>query len=431
MGIAQGYVAPGFEAVRDEFARNLRFRGDGGAAFTAYQGGRTLVDLWGGPADRATGRPWVHDTPVVVFSCTKGMTAVCLLILLDRGVLELDAPVARYWPEFGAGGKEAITIGDVMSHQARLPAFDVPVGVEELRDDVALSAQLASQAPEPSPAAARVYHVFAYGYLCAGLVRRVDGRSLGRFFAEEVADPLGLEAWIGAPPELEARLAVLSRRDDYGAMYESFSLRETSDYVDVVRRAHANPDIGPAPDEWFNLPELHAAEIPAVGGIATAPSLARMYACLAAGGELDGVRLLSPETIALARAPRAEWHDEVFNTDVRFGLGFELHPPARAFGIPELPYGHQGLGGSVGAVWPTARVGYAYVTNRLSDQQPDRRATALLRALDVCLGVGPPPRLARRLGDRACRSWSAQAPRAALTGQLVRNQVFHRLSRIR
>ena len=431
MASVSGYAAPGFEAVRDEFARNLRFRDELGGAFAAYVGGRAVVDLWGGMADRSSGRPWSRDTLTVIFSCTKGLTAVCVLMLLDRGALALDAPVARYWPRFAAHGKGEVTVGDVLSHQSRLPAFRTPVGVRELQDHAALAAALADQEPFDEPAAARFYHAFTYGYLCAELVRRVDGRSLGTFFAEEVAEPLGLDAWIGLPAEHERRVSALELQHDYGELLDSLRLDRGSEYVALLERVYANPPIASRPDEWFNRRELHAAEIPAVGGIATARSVARLYACLANGGELDGVRLLSAATIALARRPHAVWRDEVFATDVRFGLGFELHPRTRRFGAPEDPYGHAGLGGSVGAAWPTAGVGYAYVTNRLSERQPDRRAGALLRALDLCLQEAEHPGLTRLLGARASRSWTSRARRASLAAQLVRNRGAARLRQAR
>ncbi len=236
--------------------------------------------------------------------------------------------------------------------------------------------------------------------------------------------PLGLDAWIGLPAGLEPRVSVLELRGDYGEMLDSLDLDAASEYVALLAQVYANPPISSRPDEWFNRPELHAAEIPAVGGIATARSVARLYACLANGGELDGVRLLSPDTIALARQPRAVWRDEVFGADVRFGLGFELHPRTRSFGVPEDPFGHAGLGGSVGAAWPAAGVGYCYLTNRLSDRQPDRRAAALLRALDVCLRE---PGLTRVLGPRAGTAWSSRARRATLAAQLVRNRGAARL----
>jgi len=427
-----GTVAPGFEAVRDEFARNLRFRGELGGAFAAYQGERCLVDVWGGQAARSVPpREWSRHTLSVIFSCTKGLTTVCLLMLVDRGALDLDAPVCRYWPEFAAQGKADISVEEVLSHQSRLPAFRITVGVAELQDAVGLAAALAAQAPFAEDAAAAFYHAITFGFLCGELVRRVDGRSLGRFFAEEVAAPLGLEAWIGLPTEVEPRVSVLDLADGYGEQADELTSDDSSDFVSLLKRVYASPPIVLRPDEWFNRPELHAAEIPAAGGISDARSLARLYACLANGGELDGVRLLSARTIALARQPRAQWHDEVFDFDVRYGLGFELYPPARRHGAPESAFGHTGLGGSVGAAWPAAGIGYAYVTNRLSDRQPDRRSAAVLRALDLCLRDGAPTRSARRLPGGLGRSWSAHAPRATLAALVARDRCASRLRMVR
>jgi CubicO group peptidase (beta-lactamase class C family) len=415
-----GFTAPGFEAVRDEFARNRHFRDELGASFAVYRGDRCLVDLWGGIADRATGRPWERDTLTPIFSCTKGLTAVCMLILVDRGALALDAAVAEYWPEFAAHGKGATTVADVLSHQSRLPAFRMTVGVAELQDHEALAAALAAQEPFTEDAAAHVYHAFTFGYLCGELVRRVDGRSLGRFFAEEVAAPLRLEAFIGLPPEYEPRVSVLERRDDYGELLAGLHLDDSVPYVRLLKAVYAEPPIADHPDEWFNRPELHRAEIPAVGGIATARALARLYACLAGGGTLDGVQLISPRTVALAREPHSVWDDEAFFVGNRFGLGFELYPEMRGHGPVEEGFGHSGLGGSVGAAWAAAGIGFGYVTNRLSDRQPDRRAAALLRAVDLCLGDGHP---SGTLG--------AQSHRARLVAELAAGKGLGAARRIR
>jgi CubicO group peptidase (beta-lactamase class C family) len=419
-----GFVAPGFEAVRDEFARNLRFRDELGGAFSAWQGDRCLVDLWGGMADSATGRPWTRDTLTVVFSCTKGLTAVCLLILVDRGELDLDAPVADYWPEFAAHGKGTTTVAEMLSHRSRLPAFRRAVSVQDLTDPEALAASLAAQEPFTEDVAAGFYHAFTYGYLCGELVRRVDGRTIGRFFAEEVAAPLSLQAWIGLPPELEGRLTVLERERRYGELVESLDLDESQAYVRMLKAVYAEPAVSERPDEWFNRPELHAAEIPAVGGIADARALARLYACLAGGGELDGVRLLSPRTVALARRPHAAWNDEAFLVESRFGLGFELYAPMRDHGPPEAAFGHSGLGGSLGGGWPATGVGFGYVTNRLNDRAPDRRAMALLRALDVCLGDGRPARPLTAQRHRAALAAGIAAGKGVAVARRIRAVAF-------
>ena len=183
----EGYVAPGYEPVREAFERNFAERGELGAAFAAFRNGEPVVDLWGGIADRASGRPWREDTLQLIYSGTKGLVALCVLMLIDRGKLRLDDPVNRHWPEFG---KPEILVRHIVSHTARLPGIDTPITVADLHDDRRMAAILAAQAPNPDPRAALCYHALTYGWLCGELVRRVDGRSVGRFFAEEVAGPL-------------------------------------------------------------------------------------------------------------------------------------------------------------------------------------------------------------------------------------------------
>ena len=201
-----GFVAAGFDVVAEEFERNFAERGELGAAFAAVRDGEPVVDLWGGVADRAAGRAWREDTLQVIFSGTKGLVAVCVLIAIERGLLELEAPVARYWPEFG---KEDIRVRDVVSHTARLPGIDEPVGIDQFADAALMTRLLERQAPSEDPRASLCYHAFTYGWLCGELIRRVDGRPIGRFFAEEVAAPLELELWIGLPDEYETRVSTI------------------------------------------------------------------------------------------------------------------------------------------------------------------------------------------------------------------------------
>ncbi len=211
-----GEVAPGFEPVRAAFAENFRTRREQGAAFAVTLDGQPVVDLWGGVADAESARPWRRDTLQLIFSGTKGLVALCVLMLVDRGQLDPDAPVARYWPEFAAEGKGDVRVSELTSHQARLPGFRTRIAEDELVDDVRLGALLAAQPMESDPRALSCYHPLSYGWLCGELVRRVDGRSVGRFFAEEVASPLGLDVWIGLPAELEGRVSTLRYADDWG-----------------------------------------------------------------------------------------------------------------------------------------------------------------------------------------------------------------------
>ncbi len=377
-GKTEGFVAPGFEGVREEFERNFTERDELGAAFAATLDGKPVVDLWGGQADRDSRRPWAGDTVQVVFSGTKGLVALCLLMLADRGQLDLDAPVARYWPEFARHGKEGVTVAELASHRARLPAVAEPIAIEDYLDPERLAALLADQAPERDPRAGFVYHGLTYGWLCGEVIRRVDGRSVGAFFAEEVAVPLGLQAWIGIPPEVEGRVATLEFAPRWGEAGALAGLHEDP----LWRSIWTNPWIFPAETMHWNRADLHAAEIPGAGGIAEARSLARLYGCLARGGELDGVRLLRPETLELGRRQRSGGADPFSGVVHAFGIGFQLQTERGLFGPAPDGFGHGGAGGSVHGAWPSRRVGFSYAMNQMRDTDPvDPRAIALLASL--------------------------------------------------
>jgi CubicO group peptidase (beta-lactamase class C family) len=381
--LSDGFVAPGFEGVRAEFERNFSERGEVGAAFAATVDGDPVVDLWGGLADSATASPWSADTVQVIFSGTKGLVALCLLMLVDRGQLDLEAPVARYWPEFARQGKEAITVAEVASHRARLPAVRQEITADDYLDPDNLAALLADQAVEEDPRAGFVYHALTYGWLCGELLRRVDGRSIGRFFAEEVAAPLGLELWIGAPPEVEPRVAKL----EYAPGWYEKTFEAGLDRDPLWRKIWTNPWALAPHDLFWNRADLHAAEIPAAGGIGSARSVARLYGCLARGGELDGVRLLGADTLALGRAERVRGVDPFSGEPSAFGTGFQIQTERRQLGPPEDAFGHGGAGGSKHGAWPSQRVGFSYAMNQMRDADPvDPRPAALLAALYEALG---------------------------------------------
>lgn len=373
-----GTVAPGYEAVAREFERNLSERGEVGAAFAAVVDGRPVADLWGGRADARDGRPWEEDTAVLVFSATKALVAICVLMLVDRGDLDLDAPVARYWPEFAAAGKEAVRVRDVLSHQARLPAVRTPVAIEDLDDAVGLAALLAAQPQESDPRAAFTYHRLTYGWLAGELIRRVDGRSLGAFFADQVARPLGLDIWIGLPAELEprvARLAMAPAREGATTRFDA------PDRDELWQAVWTNPSMWTGELAW-NERAVHAAELGGANAIGTPRSLARLFGCLACGGELDDVSLLSEGTIALGRTELARGHDPLVGREMAFAAGFALQTARLDLGPAEDAFGHTGAGGSSHGVWPSQRVGFSYAMNELRDDAVvDARPQALLGAL--------------------------------------------------
>lgn len=383
--MVSGWVAPGFEGVQAAFAENFASRGELGAAFAVSLEGKPIVDLWGGVADVCTGRPWSQDTLQVIFSGTKAFVALCLLMLVDRGALDLEAPVCRYWPEFGAAGKDEVLVGELASHQARLPGIQSKVLERDIVDDRRMAALLAAQPQDRDPRARDVYHALTFGWLCGELIRRVDGRSVGRFFADEVAAPLGLEAWIGLPADLEPRVSVLRYAENWGqlSLVDPDSLAED----DLLARVWNNPALFPPDRMPWNWPELHRAEIAGAGGIATARSMARFYGCLAAGGTIDGVTLLSAQTLELGRKERTRRIEPLLDEPQAFGVGFQLQTERGVFGAPADAFGHAGAGGSVHCAWPSQKLGISYAMNTMRDDESvDPRPQALLAALRESVG---------------------------------------------
>jgi CubicO group peptidase (beta-lactamase class C family) len=392
--VVGGFVAPGFESVREAFLDNLRERGELGAAFAVARGNQPVVDLWGGIADRATGRPWQADTLQVIFSGTKGLVALCLLMLVDRGALEFDAPVARYWPEFAAHGKGQIRVCDVASHRASLPGIREPLAHDDILDDRRMAELLAQQPVETDPRAASAYHALTYGWLCGELVRRIDGRSIGRFFADEVAGPLELELWIGLPEALEPRVSQLAYTSGWGT--RGWSAEELAG-DELLNRAVNNPPLFPPEFIPWNQPRWHRAEVPGAGGIGSARALARLYACLAGGGALDGVRLLSPQTLERGRETLTRRWDPLARAHQAFGFGFELQTASQPLGPPPDAFGHRGAGGSTHCAWPALRAGVSYAMNLMRDDaEVDPRGQAIMRAAHEALTAD-----ARRNGDCA------------------------------
>jgi CubicO group peptidase (beta-lactamase class C family) len=373
-----GHVARGFEAVSEAFAKVMSDPDESGAAFAAYHRGECVVDLWGGTADKVTRRPWTADTPVTIFSGTKGLVAACLLILVDRGLLDLDAAVAQYWPEYAASNKDGVLVRHLASHQGGQPDLPRRVDTQELLDDVAMANLLAS-APSSWPAGSRlVYHGLTYGWLCGELIRRVSGRSVGRFFAEELAEPLQLDAWIGVP---EQKLADVARLE-YGAGWVTLPDQGDPSSGSTWR---SNSDAFSDDIPW-NERAWRLAEIPAGGGIATASSMAKLYGSLAAGEVAGTRRVISSEVIELGAQPLATGTDELLGTPLSFGVGFELNTSLHPLGPVTGAFGHTGAGGSAHGAWPEFGVGFSYAMNSLrNDALNDPRSSALLKSLHKCV----------------------------------------------
>ncbi|MET9886590.1 serine hydrolase domain-containing protein [Streptomyces sp. NPDC006430] len=385
----QGEVAEGFEAVRDAFVRNVEVLGDRGAAVAVYRDGRKVVDLWAGPKDvdgGAGGAPWTADTAQVVRSATKGVAAVVPLLLHQRGLLDLDAPVGAYWPEFKAGGKERTRVLDLLAHRAGVPALDVPLTPAEAVDGLSGARAVAEQRPFWEPGSAHGYHAQTYSWLLSELVLRVTGASLGKWLAQEVTGPRGLEFWIGLPEAEAGRVGRVGPVDppQTAGVLRTRPRRNVSEaYADpssLTRRAFAA--ITPLPDE--NAPEYRAAELPASAGIGTARGLAGLYAALLGDTE-DGTRLFTPATTRLAGTELSSGPDRVLVVNTRFGPGYMLHSPASPLLSP-ASFGHPGRGGSLAFADPEAGIGFGYVTNALAQSvTADPRAQALVRAVHASL----------------------------------------------
>ena len=262
-----------------------------------------------------------------------------------------------------------------------VPQVDDGLAVHDCRER---RTQLAAQPLEDDPRAARTYHRMTFGWLCGELVRRVTGKSVGRFFADEVAAPLGLDLWIGLPASEEPRVAPCRQAKSWGAVT---ALQPASIEGDELQaRIYANPTLAPSGESSMNAAAFHAAEIPGANGIGTARSVARLYACLARGGELDGTRLCGPEAIALARREQTRFRDPFSDLPMAYGVGFHLQTENRPFGAPDDGFGHQGAGGSVHGAWPEQRIGFSYLMNELRNPLDDPRAGALLSALASAAG---------------------------------------------
>jgi CubicO group peptidase (beta-lactamase class C family) len=373
MTTINGEVAPGFEAVREAFVGNFERHRDIGAAVCVYRDGRPVVDLWGGVADPDTGRPWSRDTLQLVYSATKGVTATAAHVLAQRGVLDLDAPVAEYWPEFAANGKGDIEIRHLLAHTSGVSGWQPPIELADIYDAEASAARLASQPPWWEPGTASGYHALAYGHLIGAVIRRVTGRSLGEFFAAELAGPLGADFHIGTAPEHHGRIATLvpptMPEFDMAALDQDSVLVKTltSPLLDIAETASA---------AW------RQAEIGAVNGHGNARSVARVQSLVSCGGELGGRRLLSEDTIELIFRQQSDGVDLALATPLRFGIGYGM--PQRQT-EPEVPDGRvcwwAGYGGAMVVNDLEHRTTFAYTMNRMAPGLiGSDRADAYLRA---------------------------------------------------
>ncbi|HEX7668116.1 MAG TPA: serine hydrolase domain-containing protein [Polyangiaceae bacterium] len=382
----EGQVGSGFEAVREAFAGNFARRRELGGACCAYHRGEKVVDLWGGIRNKRTGEPWERDTMVLVYSATKGLAAMTLAVAHSRGWLDYEERVCAYWPEFAQQGKERVTVRQLLAHQAGLFAFDEPVDRSVVADLDRLAIVLARQKPAWEPGTRQAYHAISLGFYEGELLRRVDPRhrSLGQFFQDEIASPLGLDVYIRLPESIpNARLATLAPP---GAieMLLGFPIRLTLDSMNrrsnIYRALITNPGSALPHDEQ----RVYARnlEVPSGGGVGTARAIARAYSVFATGGRELGLR---PETLRALAAPAIPpthgFHDECMKGEVQFSLGFMKPSPGWPFGNV-ASFGAPGAGGSIGFADPTAGIGYAYVTSQMGTRLTgDPRDVALRDAL--------------------------------------------------
>lgn len=399
MTVANGWVAPGFEGVRDAFDSNFDAGVEVGAAFAAFHRGRKVVDLWGGVADVTSGRPWEEDTMVLVYSTTKGATAMCANRLAEQGAIDVEAPVATYWPEFAQNGKEAVTVADLLSHRAGLAWVDGRMSVDEMLAWDPVVEALERQSPSWPPGTAHGYHATTYGWLVGEVVRRVTGRTVGTYLREEIAGPLGADFHIGLPAALEERVARLVPFDVAAAFGPPGTSAGAGGAVgaggatgagaggfagDMLERAltYLAPG-GPlfkalnapggalADPELWHSPRLHAAEIPAANGICDARSLACLYAaCVGEVATPSGgsFRVMGAGQLDKALVQQTEGPDQVLlGLDLQWGLGFMVNRgliAATPLGGPRS-FGHFGMGGSMGWADPDGELAVGYVMNRM------------------------------------------------------------------
>ena len=361
-----GFVAPGFEEVRTEFERNFAERGEIGAAVAAYRRGEKVVDLWGGRRAPGSDAPWNEDTMVNVASTTKGLAAMTLAIANSRGWLDYDAPVVRHWPEFAQNGKEHVTVRQLLGHEAGLVLLDEQLTVDKLRDLDYMSRLLARQKPAWAPGTRHGYHTLTLGLYMQELIRRTDPghRTLGRFFHEEIAVPLGAEFYIGLPQSISddrlARVKTLSPWSGLAAL--RYTPPATTLKMITPRSLLRRSFIGLSADP--NDRSYLEVELPAGNGVGTARAIARAYSAFAEGGSELGV---TPETLARVTAPPQVEHprDEVLGIPSYFSLGFLRPGPEFLFGSSTRAFGAPGAGGSFAFADPDARLGYAYVMNKM------------------------------------------------------------------
>ncbi len=394
----QGECADAFAAVRKVFEDSFESRKELGASLCVWHRGTKVVDLWGGYVDKARTQEWERDTLCTIFSTTKGMVALCFLMLADRGAFQYDEPVATYWPEFSENGKGEISIRTMLNHRSGLVAIDEPIALDDFANNPDEIARIAAkQAPYWEPDTDQGYHGVTYGIYAAELFRRIAGESIGTFLRREVTEPLGADLFVGLPESEERRVSpiypaglaeiffkivpkLLFHRGNEGRVYRQVVLGKEA------AKAFSNPkELGPKGVGNFNTARVHAMELPWGNGISNARGLARVYAALANGGEIDGHRLVREETLVPLRETQS-WTtmDRVLRKPQGWTQGF-VKEDEKMFSPNAESFGHPGAGGALGWCDPVEGLAISYVPNKMAHHIRSPRARALAAAVYDCL----------------------------------------------
>jgi len=370
-----------FEPVRAAFADNFAVRGETGGAICVTAGGRVVADLWGGWTTAAGITPWRPDTLVNFFSVGKGLMSVLAARLAGTGLLNIDAPVAGYWPEFGAAGKESVTVRQLLSHQAGVPAVRRRLPPGAMLDWAVMTRAIAEQVPWWQPGTAHGYHVNTFGFAVGEVLRRVTGRTVGALLRADVAGPLGADVYIGLPAAHHGRVADF---DWPGAIPPEEDRPDLAGDRLMEHNAYFNPS-GLSGAGVVNTASWREAELPSTNGHGSARGVARIYAALAAGGAIDGVRIVDRGALADATAEHVYGTDRILHRPSRFGLGFQLTQPERPMGHGPRAFGHFGAGGSLGFCDPDAGIAVGYVTGQMGPRWQNPRNRAVIDALYSCV----------------------------------------------
>jgi CubicO group peptidase (beta-lactamase class C family) len=373
-----------FTSVREAFAENFNSRRETGASVAVVLDGRSVVDLWGGWADKARTRPWSRETIVNVYSTTKGLTAICAHRLAGEGRLDLDAPVTAYWPEFAAHGKDRITVRELLNHRAGLPAIRRALAPEDLYNWRTMTEALADEQPWWEPGTRHGYHALTFGYLVGEVIRRITGKTVGSYFRDEIATPLEADAHIGLDARDDARVADMIGAPPPAPGEFNLFAEAAKNPESVTAKTFMNPlALSMA---LVNSRGWRGAEVPAANGHTNARALARIYGALARGGEIGGPRVMDSHEIASCSVEESCGRDEVLLISTRFSSGFMLSQPGEEMGPNPRAFGHPGAGGSIGFADPQAKIGFGYAMNRMGGGiLLDPRARALIAAVYASL----------------------------------------------